>query len=213
MAVPVYRSGNTGTGVASCVINKPAGVLPGDVMLAWVGVDSGAVTPPTGWYREAVQVGAGINLSMFSRRVDGTEGASFTFTGGSTVTEGVINAWSGNNLTTYMDALPTTGTATSATPTWSNMTSVTENVMHVCMSADTVGAQTNPAGYTARQASVTYIKTCEKSFVAAQTITGPTSTGGATWITGGALIRSETYGSEFKKFPKNPIRARALGTI
>ena len=75
--------GNTTSG-SSVTVSKPANVQVGDLMI-FAGSSGNAAsgrawTQLTGW-TEIADAGGMINLGVQHRRVDGTEGASFTFTG------------------------------------------------------------------------------------------------------------------------------------
>lgn len=67
-------------GITTVAINKPAGVSVGDLMVATLCVDGNATwTTLAGWTQ--VTAGAHADIGIMWRVVDGTEGASFTFTG------------------------------------------------------------------------------------------------------------------------------------
>lgn len=81
----VGSSSASGTGTVT--VSKPAGVASGDIILIFLGANSGSPTPPTGFttgnLTPATGGGGGeTNWSDFFYRVaDGTEGSTFTING------------------------------------------------------------------------------------------------------------------------------------
>lgn len=92
---PSYRSNATAqTGSQPTItINKPAGVVSGDTLIAAIfGDGSAAINALTGWTRlTPLQpvTNFGSSITVLTRVADGTEGSSFTFTGASN------NSWTG----------------------------------------------------------------------------------------------------------------------
>lgn len=89
MAVPVVASSATaidgdGTSITQITVSKPSGVVPGDVLYIIASHDSATGTTiyntPAGWTLEDEihGSGAGCAVYLFSRRADGSEGASIT---------------------------------------------------------------------------------------------------------------------------------------
>ena len=75
-------------GSASLVINKPTGTASGDFLVCFIVISANAtITPPTGWTTEVNAAG----VKCYARLCDGTEGASFTFTRGTTTNNIVGN--------------------------------------------------------------------------------------------------------------------------
>lgn len=96
MAVPVIQSETAadsgGSGATSITINKPTGVVSGDLLVAILGSDDNTNNdqwggPHTGWTK--IQSGgtaaSDAHLGVFYREADGTEGSSFSFTHGGSV--------------------------------------------------------------------------------------------------------------------------------
>lgn len=125
---PAYRSitAQNTSGSGTITINKPSGVVDGDLLIGFFTEDSGAsrVTAPGGWAAITgtgigasgeIVVGASAVLQCFYKVASG-EGASWGFTPGGTYTgvSGVI-AYSGVDTTTPIDvaagATPATGTS------------------------------------------------------------------------------------------------------
>lgn len=128
-----YRShtvqNNSGSGTIT--INKPSGVVDGDVLIAFFSEDSNTprITPPGGWSAASgsgigangeIVVGTSAVLQCFTK-VASSEGASWAFTPSASYT-GVVGviAYSGGDSTTPIDVAAGTSTASStnhATPT------------------------------------------------------------------------------------------------
>lgn len=134
MAV-AYRShtvqNNSGSGTIT--INKPSGVVDGDVLIAFFSEDSNTprITPPGGWAAASgsgigangeIVVGTSAVLQCFTK-VASSEGASWSFTpsGSYTGVVGVI-AYSGGDSTTPIDVAAGTSTASSTTHTSATIT-------------------------------------------------------------------------------------------
>jgi hypothetical protein len=109
-AVPAYRSHATATaGVGSPVynrspsvtVNKPAGTVAGDVLIAAVyTVDAAAsINALAGWTRfTPIVTGGSGPLTIFTRVADGTEGSSFTFVSAvDSYLEAVVICYSGGS--------------------------------------------------------------------------------------------------------------------
>lgn len=88
MAVPVVATSATSkeeTGTTLTLdVTMPSGVSSGDVLYVIITSDSGTATyaTPVGWGNEGdvLSSTAGCGMYLFSRRADGTEAASYTFT-------------------------------------------------------------------------------------------------------------------------------------
>lgn len=142
-------------GAQSLVINKPAGVVDGDVMIAVIS-STGTYTPPGGW----TSLGA---LTPASRaevwyRVASGEGASYTWSladtdGVSAV--GIIAAYFGQDLTVTIDADAEQANAASTSAVAPSVTATIPGDMLVCAftSSNAEGgpnSSTPPAGMTER---------------------------------------------------------------
>lgn len=143
MAV-AYRShtAQTTTGSGAIVINKPSGVVDGDLLIGFFSEDSNTprVTAPAGW-----TAFSGTGIGADGSIVDGTsavlqcfykvasgEGASWSFTPSGTYTgiSGVI-AYSGADTTTPIDVAAGTSTASSTTHATATITPSVINTMLV----------------------------------------------------------------------------------
>jgi uncharacterized repeat protein (TIGR01451 family) len=110
-AATIAQRGSTtsATGTSSITINKPTGVVAGDVMIANINIKGGNTFPSlAGWTTIAtasIEPGTGGKYhrnALLYRVADGTEGASFAFTFAATVPEnttGAIVAFSGVDTT------------------------------------------------------------------------------------------------------------------
>ena len=91
--------GGSGVAGASPVLTKPAGVSVGDLLLVHAQIRGGtgsAATPPAGWNLIDRQDSTTIEGSAFWYRVvDGTEGATFTFSLSNSASSAIIAAYSG----------------------------------------------------------------------------------------------------------------------
>ena len=112
----------------SITINKPTGVVSGDVMIVNIAQTGNNTNDPTlsGWTLidgSSLAGGTARYGAVLYRKADGTEGTSFTFTLGTGVTSAVgsIVAFSGVDVTTPFDVIPgtisvqTSSTAVAAT--------------------------------------------------------------------------------------------------
>lgn len=91
-AVPIVEAVTTATAINDTydlTINKPTGTVSGDVLIAVVALDyndTNTWTTPSGWvFQGTAKTSHGTSglatvMSCYSRRADGTEGSSFTFT-------------------------------------------------------------------------------------------------------------------------------------
>lgn len=118
------------TGATSAIINKPASVAVGDLLLACVGISTNNNITSTGWtsvIQQAPAAGTG-RLGILYRVVDGTEGASFTFSF-TTASNGigVISRYTGVYAVTPIEAQSSGNGASSTTHTAPTATSVSAN--------------------------------------------------------------------------------------
>jgi len=96
-----YRSATSARATTgNLTINKPVGVVSGDVMIASIAIrpDTATVTPPTGWTVVRTTIYSGTNkLIVYYKVAGGSEGASYTWTMGSSpaYSVGGILAFSG----------------------------------------------------------------------------------------------------------------------
>jgi hypothetical protein len=99
----------TGNGSSSVIINKPAGVVAGDVMIVTLSSYGGSSNPTllSGWtsISNVLLFSSSRYAAVFYRVVDGTEGTSFTFTiTGASNSAGAIVAFSGVDPVNPLDA-------------------------------------------------------------------------------------------------------------
>lgn len=185
-----FRSGATATGVASCIITAPSGLSSGDVMVACVAIDAGTPSGPAGWYRVALgNTVAGNPVSAWMKVAGGSEPGNYTFSGGSTLTEGVILAFVGVDNTIPNDADTTIGSGNVGTVTWPNITTKTANAWHVALVGDTVGTVGTPTNYTAQTSSAIYVDTFTREISAAGVVTGVSASGGTDWVAISVALR------------------------
>jgi hypothetical protein len=109
------NSANNGAGATTLVINKPAGVVQGDVMLATIAATgNGAITAPSGWTVVTnTPQGTALRHATYYKVAGAAEGASYSWSlGTSRSAAGGIVDYSGVNQTAPVDA-SATATATS----------------------------------------------------------------------------------------------------
>lgn len=160
---PVFRSSSVGTsgGAASIAINTPAGVVDGDVMLAFlaIGGNDATITPPAGWTLiTRVDNSNIVSLVTYWISAGASPPSSYTWTGLNDITAATILAYSGANsapIDTYnSEAGPFSTTTTPSSPA---VTTSVDNSMVLraySIVVATTGASsvsvTPPAGYTNR---------------------------------------------------------------
>lgn len=110
MAVPVIATQTTfvdGANTTSRTINKPASTASGDWLVCIISMDgSGAVTLTGSTFTTAFQLNGNTNsFAVFTREVDGTEGASFTVGSSSEMGAGVMMRITGGDSTEITDVL------------------------------------------------------------------------------------------------------------
>lgn len=100
MAISFVGSSNTSNGLAagtSAVIPRPAGVVDGDFLLAFVSIGhTGAITAPAGWTEVPLSVNTAPSLqNRIYRKVAASEPASWTWTFASSAYVGICHATRG----------------------------------------------------------------------------------------------------------------------
>jgi hypothetical protein len=193
-----YSNGNVATGTTSVVITKPTGTVATDVLVALIGTDGTAVTPPAGWVSRAsgaTPTGAQ-HTEILTRVVDGgaNDGATYTFSlTGSANAVGAIDGYIGVDNTTPMDATATVATGTAATVTWPNITTVTNGALHLALDGDENSGQIGtPSGYSPRSSqlgALVNVKNTDAAITTAGLVTGITGTGGLSWVAISAALR------------------------
>jgi RHS repeat-associated protein len=124
-------TGSTGAGAAtSVVVNKPAGVVSGDALIAGVTVAGGSgvtVTPPAGWTSIATATNSTtIRTVAFRKVAGGSEPASYTFTlSVSKKAAASISAYTGVDPATPVDVSATATNATSTSQVAASVTTTT----------------------------------------------------------------------------------------
>lgn len=178
---------------SSTVINKPADVVNGDLMVAameWDGGSSRTVSPPAGW----TQIGSTVNngtdngIAMWYKYAS-SEGSNYTWTktGGNSDMSGWITSF-GNVAISTPIGNTTSGTGSSANHTAASLTPTAGNYMLVMAAGndDAVYSYTPPSGMT--------------EFVDKEPVTNSDRIGGFTqWITGTGATGSKTavYGQSW----------------
>jgi len=132
-----YRSTATAatTPITAIVVNKPAGVVTNDVLLAAVSVDqTPTITPAAGWTLVRSDAnGTTQTQALYWHAAGGSEPATYTFAFGAPVTAAVagIAAYSGVNTTTPIDVAAGQANAASTSITAPSITTTVANTMVV----------------------------------------------------------------------------------
>ncbi|MEA2723833.1 MAG: biosis protein MshQ, partial [Gemmatimonadales bacterium] len=140
------------TGVTSLTINKPAGTVNGDLMIAAIAVrpNTATITPPAGWtlIRRTNQTAANDNAQATYRKVAGAaEPASYTWTvGAPTGLAGGIMTFYGVDTAAPVDVENGQVTASALTHTAPSVTTTTINDMIVTTHSFTSAASWTPPG-------------------------------------------------------------------
>ena len=107
MAIAVRSNSFALSSGTTAVVTKPAGVVSGDVLVAFATEDSSGpavdITAPAGWTATGTNDGLGIPTKIFWRVAGGSEGASYTFgTTNSAAADGIVRivAFTGVDNTT-----------------------------------------------------------------------------------------------------------------
>jgi hypothetical protein len=195
----VYRSQTTTTYATrtNTVVNKPSGVVDGDLLLFRIvtGLQTEApdATPPAGLTQIGTTIdmvdGSGYNVEARTYyRVASSEPSSYTFTHTSCSSQGIILAYDGVDTTTPLDVTPSVATSTGNTSTATSITTVTANAMLVLIEsdwADAAAASTPPTGMTERfDATLSYVAEQVKTTAGAtgtKVLTNSNVNGGSRW--------------------------------
>lgn len=189
-----YRNGGSASAATATVsVTKPSGVIDGDVIVATVQTDGPTPVAPAGWVqRSTANTPTGAAPCYLYTRVAAGEPASWTFgnTGG-TYCATIVDAFSGMNQTTPMDATVTVGTGTAATVTFPNITTVSNRAWHYASWADDgVTTGSTPSGYNARTAlGAGGMSGYDNLITPAGLVTGITKTGGTSWVAFSTALR------------------------
>lgn len=96
MAVAYVTGGGAGGFFTACTLSVPSGVAVGDVLVAIVGKDRGALpTLPSGWVDSPGALSGGHRGRMATRVADGTEAASYSFGASDAVWQGFMAVYRG----------------------------------------------------------------------------------------------------------------------
>src|SRR5207248_675984 len=103
-----YRSSDSSaaTNATSIIVNKPTGVIDGDVMVASIGFSTAITftTIPAGWTQVRIATNGGLGLGVFVRVASG-EPTTYTWgTSAASSLAGGISAYIGVDNTTPVDA-------------------------------------------------------------------------------------------------------------
>jgi hypothetical protein len=71
----IYTAGSN----SSLDVNRPTGVIEGDVMVAAVAYRGGNLTAPAGWTQAIVQAGSGVTTAVYYRVAGASEASSYTW--------------------------------------------------------------------------------------------------------------------------------------
>jgi hypothetical protein len=187
-ATIAFRASALGSGsrVTSVTINKPAGTLSGDVLIAALTMDAAGVetiTPPAGWTLVRT-VNGGSGLAIYWKAAGGSEPASyvFGFNPGNTDITGAIGAYSGVDNATPVDVENGNTSPGATSHTTLSVSTATANTRLVALFGDDASSSwTAPAGMTARVNSNGGALNSSLSISdAAQAATGATGTRTAT---------------------------------
>ncbi len=141
-------SANSSTNnVTSIAVNKPTGVVAGDVMVATITVSGvPALTVPTGWnlVEASVTTNTTLEMGVWTRVAGASEGANYTWSWtGTQRAAGTIVAYTGVDNSTVVDnsgAAHSKNTGTSAAPSTATFTTTSANTVLVASFADTTNA-------------------------------------------------------------------------
>jgi len=149
-AVPTFRSASSATAIStSLTINKPAGVVQNDVMVAEVAVRAtNSITAPTGWTLILdTSLGSSGHVSTYSKVAGASEPSSYTWTSfDANGKSGGITDWFNVKTSSPVDVSSgNTGTGTTVTGTGVTTTGPNEPILFF---ADQIGevSYTPPAG-------------------------------------------------------------------
>lgn len=152
---PDFKDGTTdGPSGPTIVIEKPPGVVAGDVLVIALGVavsGFGGTIPPSGWTGVPIGVSFAGGLELYYRVCDGTEGSSFVWSSFGSVVMSSCCAHYGPGITHVGTGAGVSGTgSTAATPSYS----VPVGPAIAVAAYGTVGANigSGPAGWTLRLA-------------------------------------------------------------
>ena len=194
-AAPIgYRAGtsNSAASGTTLTLSVPAGVQNGDLLVASVTDWPGTLTAPNGWTRALLP---SVNQGVWYK-IASNEPASYTWSGSASSTwSGVMDAFSGVNTTTPLDATPVAVEGAVASVVWPPTRSVSDKAWSLVVSTENNNADTiaTPSGYTARSTmgGNSFIRTSTRVLSPAGAI-APTVTdtaGGPSWSAYSLVLR------------------------
>lgn len=209
MAIALRSSGQALVAGTSATVTKPAGVVVGDVLYAWVSSDESASTgAPTGWTSVFSGGATGRFLRIWRKVATSSEPANYAFTVGTATNTPsisiIIAAFTGVNNTTPEDVAVgatnvTTASKTAAAP---SVTTVTAGAMVLCSytireTSGTTITTTPPTGMTEMQdvqsgwlaSELSYLTQASAGATGTKTATANLS---STWTTSTLALRPGT---------------------
>jgi len=173
-------------------LSVPAGVQNGDLLVASVTDWPGTLTGPNGWTRALLP---SVNQGVWYK-VASNEPASYTWSGSADSTwSGVMDAFSGVNTTTPLDATPVAVEGVVASVVWPATRSVTDKAWSLVVSTENNDADSiaTPSGYTARSTmgGNSFIRTSTRVVSPAGAIAPTVSdtSGGPSWSAYSLVLR------------------------
>ena len=182
MSCPVitYRASATNSATAvttGLVLNVPAGIQNGDVMIAALSASAGTIVKPAAWTALVTTATQGLWY-----RIASSEPASYTWTNGAVSANwaGANDAYYGVDVNGITDVSGSSITGqTTAAVNWTSITIVNDNALNIAVSFENNNVDTiaPPASYTPRsaQGGAAYIRTSTRLITPAGA-TAPTST-------------------------------------
>jgi len=188
MAITFRAAGTVASGTTSVTLAQPAGTATNDVLVALVAdlATSGTSAAPTGWTRQGGTASSGGRLQVFTAVVGqgGLTGTSWTFTGLTSHSKGVIGGYIGVDSTVLDTTVSARSNASGTTGTTSIIPVSNGNMVVAGFGApasagplSAAKVATNPSGTLADAASDS-----TGSFIAIQLSYGLQSTAGATGV-------------------------------
>jgi len=196
----LFRAGDSSL---TATVNKPAGVVAGDVMYAYI-ISDGSPAACVGWQslgNDPVGFGLYANATLLRKVAGHGEPASYTFTGVGALVRGLIVAFSGENLGISEDAATPLGAEGSvATVTATTISPSTDRAVHLIFVSENVATTfATPTNYDARTALSNNgtVAVFSREITPAATVSGVTFNDPAAapaWQTFSVLVRPYTDG-------------------
>jgi hypothetical protein len=205
-----YRSSATNSAAATTtfVLNVPAGVQDGDVMIATLSTNAGTLTKPaaSNWFALTTSATKGTWYKVAS-----SEPASYTWTDGAVSTNwaGIVDAYTGVDTNSVPEVTGALLTGATAAVTWTSITSTTDQAMSIAASFENNNVDTivPPSLYTPRsaQGGAAFVRTSTRWIAPAGAI-APTSTdtnGTTSWGTINIALHPATASASPSMPPTN----------